>query len=143
MAKKTAISGDISGQSMVMMVVMLSTAAIGAATLATFLIVSGFRNISSASQSMNAIFAADSGIECVLFREFGYADYNTVVSSVCPSYTNTPPYESQSKSGTSGSFKFKFNRDQSSAIIQDWSSFGEDINGRTKRVLNIRFTKRG
>lgn len=129
----------ISGQSMVMMVVMLSTAALGAAALATFLIVSGFRNVSSAGQSMDAIFAADSGIECILFKEFGRAGYGTMTPSVCPPYPDSP----DTSQSNWGQFYFTFNRSQSSATIQDWSSFGEDAAKRTKRVLNIRFTKKG
>lgn len=125
---------DISGQSMVMMVVMLSVAALGAASLATFLIVSGFRNISSARQSMDAIFAADAGIECVLFREFGHADYS-VVSSVCPSG------EGISKSLDNLS-SFVFRSRGGARGCDEWSASGFDSSRRTNRVLNICFTKR-
>lgn len=134
--KKKFENKTIAGQSMVMMVVMLSTAALGAASLATFLILSGFRNISNAGQSMDAIFAADSGIECVLFREFGHVDYSEAVTAgVCPSYS-----PDSSNRNWPGPFYFVSNKSNDPRTL-DWSSFGEA--GLTKRVLNIRFNKRG
>lgn len=135
-SKKDAISG----QSMVMMVVMLSTAALGAAALASFLIISGFRNIANAGQSMDAIFAADAGIECVLFKEFGHADYSTVSPSVCPPYIDAS--DMSDPGWKNGNFNFVFNRSQSSPDTDDWSSFGKDLSGTAKRVLNIRFNKK-
>ncbi len=121
---------------MVMMVVLLSVAALGAAALGTFLVLSGFRNLSSSDQTMDAIFIADTGIECVLFNEFGHASYDAV-SGYCPQIVGS---SSVVKTTEKGSFSFK--RTDSQPMYDDWSSTGANDNGKTTRVLDIRFTKK-
>ncbi len=125
---------------MVMMVVMLSVAALGAASLGAFLVLSGFRNISSADQTMNSIMTADTGIECILFREFGHSNYSAVTGSgYCPAYGGSGDSSSITTPGNN-SFYFALKDDQ--ANYADWASTGSSEGGKTKRVLWIRFNKR-
>lgn len=127
---------SISGQMMVMMVVLLSVAALGAAALGAFLVLSGFRNLSSSDTTMDSIFVADTGIECVLFNEFGHAAYNAV-SGYCPAIAGN---NSSNKTTEKGIFSFKKTATQ--PTYEDWSSTGVSTNGKTTRVLDIRFNKK-
>lgn len=58
------------GQVMLITVVMISSAILTASSLAGLLILFQLRQASDIAASTEAIFAADSGIECVLFNNF-------------------------------------------------------------------------
>lgn len=112
-----------SGQAMLLTVMLLSSAILGATSLAALLVLFQLRQATDAKASTKAIFAADSGIECVLFeRIIGTGDY-----TICGS--NDPVI---------------LDNDSSYAVVVDTS--GGDIkiksvgrSGRTTRALEITF----
>jgi len=59
------------GQTMLVTVMILSSAILGATVLASLLVLFQLRQASDAKLSTQAIFAADSGIECILFEKIG------------------------------------------------------------------------
>ena len=64
------------GQTMLLTVMLLSSAILGATSLAALLVLYQLRQATDAKASTQAIFAADSGIECVLFEKIaGMEDY--------------------------------------------------------------------
>jgi len=56
------------GQAMLVTVMILSSAILGATVLASLLVLFQLRQATDAKSSTQAIFAADSGIECILFE---------------------------------------------------------------------------
>ena len=58
------------GQVMLLTTVMLSAAILSATSLAALLVLYQLRQTSDVAASTKAIFAADSGIECILFNQF-------------------------------------------------------------------------
>lgn len=60
-----------SGQTMLVTVMILSSAILGATVLASLLVLFQLRQASDAKSSTQAIFAADSGIECIIFERVG------------------------------------------------------------------------
>jgi len=57
------------GQTMIVTVMLISSAVLGATTLAALLVLFQLRQSADAKSSTQAIFAADSGIECVLYEK--------------------------------------------------------------------------
>lgn len=66
--KKRSASTRQGGQAMLLTVMLLSSAILGATSLAALLVLFQLRQATDAKASTQAIFAADSGIECVLFE---------------------------------------------------------------------------
>ena len=58
------------GQVMLLSVLVISSAVLGATSLAGLLVLSQLRQASDAQGSTQAIFAADAGIECALYRNY-------------------------------------------------------------------------
>lgn len=75
------------GQTMLLTVMILSSAVLGATVLASLLVLFQLRQSSDAKSSTQAIFAADSGIECILFERIG----GTFNYQNCGAPPATPP----------------------------------------------------
>jgi hypothetical protein len=58
------------GQVMLLSVLVISSAVLGATSLAGLLVLSQLRQASDAQGSAQAIFAADAGMECALYRQY-------------------------------------------------------------------------
>jgi len=71
------------GQTMLLAVVLLSGAILSAVSLSGLLVLFQLKQTTGVKESTQAIFAADSGIECVLFNRYRC----TAVTPVCPVIT--------------------------------------------------------
>ena len=121
--RKRQITGDKQGQAMLLTVMLLSSAILGATSLAALLVLFQLRQATDAKASTQAIFAADSGIECVLFER--------IVGT--QNYTNCGE----------GSLIYLGNG-SSYTVIVDTSGGGTKVKsvgraGRTTRALEITF----
>ena len=58
------------GQTMILTVILITTAILSATVISALLILFQLRQVSDIKASTQAIFAADSGIECVLYEKF-------------------------------------------------------------------------
>jgi len=73
----------VEGQTMILTVLLLSGAILSATAISALLILFQLRQTSDIKTSMQAIFAADAGIECVLFEQYeevtggGTADFTS------------------------------------------------------------------
>ncbi|MDD4818891.1 MAG: hypothetical protein PHH27_01785, partial [Candidatus Colwellbacteria bacterium] len=65
------------GQMMMLMVIIVASTALAAIAFSSFTVVSELRQVTDARLSGQALFAADTGIECILFKEFGNEPYYT------------------------------------------------------------------
>lgn len=136
------IRGKQSGQMMIFLVVIISAVILGAMTLSSFLVVTELKQVTDSRFSGAALFAADMGIECVLFHEFGNADYNSVG---CPGYSDiVGDWSSDGTEYISGSAVgiYKFRRDSETAAQMVWTSVGTDTSRRLTRALQITLNKR-
>ena len=109
------------GQAMLLTVMLLSSAILGATSLAALLVLFQLRQATDAKASTQAIFAADSGIECVLFEKIvGTGDYT--------------------KCGEGGDW-IELGNGSSYTVIVDASGSIKSIGraGRTTRALEITF----
>ncbi|MDD4930982.1 MAG: hypothetical protein PHG66_02380 [Candidatus Colwellbacteria bacterium] len=130
------------GQMMIFLVVIISAVILGAMTLSSFLVVTELKQVTDSRFSGAALFAADTGIECVLFHEFGNSDYNSVG---CPGYNDiTGDWSLEGIESISGSTvgMYKFRRDSETANQMVWTSIGTDSARRLTRALQITLNKK-
>jgi len=118
------------GQAMLLTVMLLSSAILGATALAALLVLFQLRQATDAKASTQAIFAADSGIECVLFEKI----LSVSPGAPPPNYANC------------GIAPDKVNLDNGSLYTITVETSGGDTTiksigraGRTTRALEITF----
>ncbi len=114
---------------MLLTVLVLSSVIAIVTTLATLLISFQLRQVTDAQASGQAIFAADTGIECIIFKKFG-----------TPGATTTCPEENREFTLPGGA-KFTFALVRRDGNNETWLSVGKDKNGRVARALQIRFVQ--
>jgi hypothetical protein len=127
------------GQMMMLMVIIIASAALAAIAFSSFTVVSELKQVTDARLSGMALFAADTGIECILFKEFGNAPYGAGCPP-CVGNCSTPEVELYSN-GPVFSFNFvsrTINGPQETVV---WRAVGKDPSGRATRALQITLRK--
>lgn len=140
-----------SGQMMILLVIIMSAVALAAMALSSFLIVAQLRQVTDARFSGSALFAADEGIECILFHEFNYDTYNATANnnpgSGCPTYGDTLDTCSGSWSGEKtvvggGKYRFRCDNLQTTPTDRYFIAVASDASDRVTRALQIRLIRR-
>ena len=126
------------GQMMMLMVILIASATLATITFISFALIIELRRATDARLSTMALFAADTGIECILFREFGDPIFYN--ESGCPVYS--PHYMNFSDYGTlSNGSKFKFRlvlkNIEDGHVISIWEAVGKDAWGITTRSIQL------
>ncbi|MCL4406111.1 MAG: hypothetical protein M1586_02065 [Patescibacteria group bacterium] len=126
----------------------MSIVILGATALANLLVVYELRQSSSISQSTQALFSADAGIERILMRRFGCC-----AAGCGPICLPEVAEEDGSISDTGQTFKvYKRCSDvdgnprlcvnpPGAALIERWYAVGKDATGQIVRTLEITFTE--
>lgn len=126
-----------SGQTMMLMVILIAAASLSAIIFASFIVIAELRYVTDARLSGAALFAADTGIECVLFAEFGNAPYGLG----CPPICNSPGCSTPEAVIGSGGPRFRLQLVSSDISggrrIIVWRAIGRDASGRAARSLEI------
>ena len=128
------------GQMMMLMVIIVASTALAAIAFSSFTVVSELRQVTDARLSGQALFAADTGIECILFKEFGNEPYYTGSCPICNGDCST----SEKKLYPGGpAFSFHFvDREvnwPNETVI--WKAVGKDASGKVTRSLQITLRK--
>ncbi|MFA5053136.1 MAG: hypothetical protein WC565_03695 [Parcubacteria group bacterium] len=138
-----------SGQMMLLMVIVIAAVALAAMAFSSFTVISELRQVTDARLSGAALFAADTGIECILFKEFGSAPYGegcpTLTGDACDS-GETGTCEAPETELFAGGPKFSFQlvsrrKDELGRDIVVWKAIGKDASGRAVRSLQITLIK--
>jgi hypothetical protein len=119
---------------MLFMILVLGSIIMMTTSLAGLLMVFELRQVADAQATGAAIFAADTGIECVLFQEFG-ADK---VLSGCPAKDKEKEMIFVDSDGREFKQVFKFIQPEKNNPNY-WLAVGTDGKGRATRALEIRF----
>jgi hypothetical protein len=69
--KKSQITKSMSGQAMLIIVVILGSSMLGIATIAGYISLQKIKSATEISDSTKAIYAADAGVEWCLYNKFG------------------------------------------------------------------------
>lgn len=139
------------GQTMLFMVVTMSIIILGATSLASLLMTYELRQSSSVSQSTQAIFSADAGIERILMRRFGCCGGRC--GEVCLDEVSA---DEGGLIETGQSFEVKPNcsdisseprkctpdPEPGSELVEKWYSIGKDSTNQIVRTLEITFTEK-
>jgi len=138
------------GQTMLFMVFTMSIVILGATALANLLVVYELRQASSISQSTQALFSADAGIERILMGRFGCcASEDGDLCSCFPEANN----RDGSLDGQSFQVYIKCSdirhppedcrpaRRPEDPLIERWYAVGKDETGQIVRTLEITFTE--
>lgn len=138
------------GQTMLFMVFTMSIVILGATALANLLVVYELRQASSISQSTQALFSADAGIERILMGRFGCCASED--EEICSCFVEANDDEG-SLDGQSFQIYIKCSdvrhdprdcypdRLPGSALIEKWYAVGKDATGQIVRTLEITFTE--
>ena len=131
------------GQTMLLMVLVVAAAAIGAITFSSFTVISEMRQVTDARATSAALFAADAGIECILFHEFGKETYGLG----CPECPDNPEagYVSPEAELFTGGPKFSFQlvskTIEGANETSIWTATGKDALGKTARSFRLTLRK--
>ncbi|MDD5098836.1 MAG: hypothetical protein PHP35_00625 [Candidatus Colwellbacteria bacterium] len=144
----------ISGQTMILLVIVIASVALTAMALSSFIVVSQLKQVTNSRMTGEAIFAADEGVECVLLHEFNYPVYQSTSNnggeSGCPTYSDGEDDCSGLWSGGEdvwkpisggGSYRFKCTGLDRTNNVKTFLSVGRDKSGKAIRALEIRLTK--
>jgi hypothetical protein len=132
-----------SGQTMLLMVIIIAAAAISAMTFSSFTVISEMRQVTDARATSSALFAADAGIECILFHEFGKVTYGLG----CPACPSNPAVGYVSPEVELFSGGPKFNIQLVSKTINGanetsvWVATGKDSLGKASRSFRLTLRK--
>jgi len=144
--------GGQSGQMMLLMVIVIAATALAAMAFSSFTVVSELRQVTDARVSGAALFAADTGIECILFCQFGNAAYGPG----CPSFTTGASCPTSGTFPADGEmtpevelftggpkFRIQFVSRAVNGLRETvvWRAIGRDAAGRATRSLQITLTK--
>lgn len=125
---------------MMLMVIIIASTALTAIAFSSFMIISELKQVTDARLSAAALFAADTGIECVLFKNFPNAPYGPGCPSCIGDYCDSS--EAVLPNGSVFSYKFisRTIDGQSETIV--WRAVGRDAINRATRALQITLKKR-
>ncbi len=126
-----------SGQMMMLMVILIGVVSLSAIIFASFVVVAGLRYVTDARLSGAALFAADTGIECVLFAEFGNAPYGLGCPPICPYHGCLTPEAEIGPGGPKFQLQFISSTTQGNIKTIIWRSIGKDASERAVRSLEI------
>jgi hypothetical protein len=135
------------GQTMLFMVFTMSIVILGATSLANLLVIYELKQSSSVTQSTQALFSADAGIERILMRRFG-------CGVACLPEVEKDEGELYDVGDIGQRFKIykkcsDIDKDPivcptdipRNFLIEKWYSVGKDLTGQTVRTLEITFTE--
>jgi len=130
--KKTNKEG---GQMMILMVILIAATTLAAIAFSSFTVVAELRRVTDTRLSTAALFAADTGIECILFKEFGNAPYGLG----CPPCEGDCVTEEVRLFPDGPRFRFQFVSRNTDGGIETvvWESIGRDHLGRTSRSIQL------
>lgn len=127
------------GQMMLLQVLILSIIISIVTALAGLLITFQLRQVTDAKASGEAIFGADSGIECVLFHKFGPSGVDL---KICPNPGDGCPNKGAESRPLPDGPSFNYRCLQDTGGEEIWLSVGQDSNKRVARAFQIRFIER-
>ena len=120
---------------MMLMVILIAGTTLAAVAFSSFTVVAELRRVTDARLSTAALFAADTGIECILFREFGHAPYGLG----CPPCVGDCTTSEVRLFPDGPKFRFQFVRRYIVGGVEEvvWESIGRDHLGRTARSIQL------
>ncbi len=123
------------GQMMMLMVILITATTLSAIIFSSFTVVSELRRVTDARNSTAALFAADTGIECILFREFGYFPYGLG----CPACIGDCVTDEVELFPRGPRFRFRFISRTIVGSVETavWESIGKDALGTTTRSIQL------
>ncbi len=126
------------GQMIILMVILIAGTTLAAVAFSSFTVVSELRRVTDARLSTEALFAADTGIECILFKEFGHADYG-LGCPPCVGGVEDCVTEEIRLFPDGPRFRFRFVRRDRIGEVERvvWESIGRDHLGRTSRSIQL------
>jgi hypothetical protein len=135
-----------SGQSMLFMVMSLSSIIVMVASLSSLIMVFELRQATDSRATGEAIMAADTGVECAIYDEF-YGNPPEVCGTTACEILTCPECkrcygEIANDVSPDEPFRFVYERRETSEgepTIITWTSAGEDAKGRAVRALEIKF----
>jgi hypothetical protein len=133
-----------SGQSMLFMVMSLSSIIVMVASLSSLIMVFELRQATDSRATGEAIMAADTGVECAIYKEF-YGTPPAVCGTTCSPVNGCLECErcSGELSGENPPPSFVYERKEpiieGESNVITWVSAGEDAKGRAVRALEIKF----
>jgi len=127
---------------MMLMVILIAGTTLAAVAFSSFTVVAELRRVTDARLSTAALFAADTGIECILFREFGHDDYESVVrleNGGCPTYIEGHSTDEIALFEGGPRFRFQLVSRNTDGEIETvvWEAIGRDHLGRTARSIQL------
>lgn len=129
-----ALAKKSGGQTMLLIVLVLGSAIVGAASLSALLTTYGLKQITRAQESAQAIFAADTGVEWALYQRFGNCKNPRQANPRCP-----PPAEYDAPFPETGA-RFELVEVRSGAPREErWFSVGTNSTGSVSRAMEITF----
>ncbi len=134
------------GQTLLLTVLVIAGVILMVSTLAGLIMSYSLRQVTNAQASAQAIFAADAGIECILYYHFCNAPGGSCVAANCSSVPITNPWTA-SCGGSSPATYYNSNAfysDKMQCVASDpthgsqtWVSIGQDAASTTARSLRI------
>lgn len=120
---------------MMLMVILIAATTLAAVAFVSFTIVSELRRATDARHSTAALFAADTGIECILFKEFGYHPYGLG----CPACVGDCTTDEIELFPRGPRFRFRFISRTIVGSVETvvWESIGRDALGTTTRSIQL------
>ncbi|MDE2144948.1 MAG: hypothetical protein KGJ01_03215 [Patescibacteria group bacterium] len=140
-----------SGQTLLLTVLIIAGVIMMVASISGLIMSYAIRQVTNAQASTQAIFAADAGIECVLYYHFCN---NSVGGSSCPAVDcsnpvisnpwslNCGPDSTRYRQSTNAPYLYTIQCANSSPNYQTWVSIGQDSAGTTARSLQITITQK-
>lgn len=127
----------INGQAMLFTVMVLTGVIVMLALMVGMLMIFGLRHVADAQATGDAIFAADTGIECAIMNEFVVFS-PTVIANLGNVCVCTEGENRQCEGRLDNQSVFRATRRTEAGMII-WTSVGRDIKERTARSLEIQF----
>ena len=128
----------LNGQAMLFTVMILTGIIVMMTSMVGMLMIFGLRHVTDAQATGDAIFAADTGIECAIMDEFGSTEAKISVRDVCNCEAVGGIRRCAGKLENEADFRAE--RTTEGEIII-WTSVGRDKNAISARSLKIQFRK--
>ena len=127
------------GQMMILMVILIAATTLAAIAFSSFTVVAELRRVTDARLSTAALFAADTGIECILFREFRPDLYVDLYGGCppCPDLCTSFSDYGNLPDGSKFKFRLVLKEEVSGRITSVWEAVGSDSLGRTIRSIQL------
>jgi hypothetical protein len=131
-----------SGQSMLFMVMSMSSIIVMVASLSSLIMIFELRQATDSKATGEAIMAADTGIECAIYKEF-YGVPPAVCGTCLPVSDCQECKECNGRLAGENPPSFVYERKkptiEGESNVITWISAGEDAKGRAVRALEIKF----